>query len=386
MKTIGIICSRLPYPPIGGALSKNFNLIKGLSKYFKLKIIIISEIPVSEEAKSVLSEFGELHVFYKPRKAMYRNLLTAAFYLPRPLQVSIYFFRDVAKQVEEIFSGVDLVLGTLVRTAPYVENLPVPIVFDLADSIGLNYQKGKDNTTSKFLKLYYSFEAPLLISYEKRLIEKSRQCLFFSKKELEFFSSPEKTTWIPHGINESLFSYDEKPEQESAVCFLGKMDYQPNVDAAIWFVDKVLPLLSKNIKFYIIGTKPVPSIRALASDRVIVTGFMEDPFVLAKSCIAMVAPMLNGGGIQNKVLEGMALGTANVISSQAAEPIDGGRNGTHFLVADTPNEMAEQIHRLQNDPTLRKNLGSNARELAFAKYSWTASINEYKKVILKELN
>ncbi|MFZ6864747.1 glycosyltransferase [Undibacterium sp. Ji67W] len=386
MKKVTILCSRLPYPPIGGAPAKNMNLIRGLSEKFDLDIVVISETKPTQEAIEVLSRFGRLHIFHKPKWRMYLNLLFAIVYFPRPLQVSLYYFFEIESKIRKIISGSDAVLATLVRTAPYVEKFDKPVIFDLADSIGLNYRSAKSNSASKLLRLYYAIESPLLLAYERKVILSGSKSLFFSRKEMEFFQLPEKTKWIPHGVNENLFSYiDVDPVYENSICFLGKMDYQPNIDAVVWFCDCVLPLLDPKFDFYIIGTKPTQTVRDLAGDRVKITGFLEDPFKLAKSCFAMVAPMRNGGGIQNKVLEGMALGCANVVTTLAAAPIDGAVDQVHLSVADSPEEIAAAIHKLHAFPVIRTKMGIAARELVMSKYSWDASLSEYVDVINKEL-
>jgi glycosyltransferase involved in cell wall biosynthesis len=258
----------------------------------------------------------------------------------------------------------------------------------MADSIGQNYLRSAKNTTSAFWRIIYSIEGKRLISFEKYCILHFDKTLFFNKEERDYFNLPEKTAWVPHGVNEYLLVYEKRdPKYKDFVAFFGKMDYQPNIDAVLWFVENVLPYLNKDLKFIVVGAYPKKIIQDLPKKfkNVEVTGYVEDPYLILKSCLCVVAPMQTGGGIQNKILECMALGTINIVSSLAAKPI-GAEHGKHFWVCDNPKDMANLINKIYENPKNFEYLKVNAREFIKNNFTWQIYEKKLLNVIDNVLN
>jgi len=160
------------------------------------------------------------------------------------------------------------------------------------------------------------------------------------------------------------------------------MDYQPNIDAVLWFVENVLPHLNRDLKFIVVGAYPKKIIQDLPKTfkNVEVTGYVEDPYLILKSCLCVVAPMQTGGGIQNKILESMALGTINIVSSLAAKPI-GAEHGKHFLVCDDPKEMVNLINKIYENPKNFEYLKVNARDFIKNNFTWQITKKNFLNVI-----
>jgi glycosyltransferase involved in cell wall biosynthesis len=171
------------------------------------------------------------------------------------------------------------------------------------------------------------------------------------------------------------------------IAFFGKMDYQPNIDAVLWFVENVLPYLNKTLKFIVVGAYPAKVIQDLSKNfqNVKVTGFVEDPYLILKSSLCVVAPMQTGAGIQTKILECMALGTINIVSSLAAKPI-GAEHGKHFLVCDDPKEMANVINNIYKNPKNFEYLKIGAREFIKNNFTWGIYEKKLLNVIDNLLN
>lgn len=347
-KKVLFLTSRFPYPPVGGEKLKNLNLIKLLSQRYEVSLVSLSDEIINHEYLSELEKYtSNIKVFYKPKWKMLFAALKS-FYNQLPLQVNYFFFKDVDNYIKQDSTKYDLVFSTLIRTASYCNTIDKPKILDMADSIGLNYMNSAKKSTSWFWRLIYSIEYPRLLKFEEKMIENFNKTLFFNYAEKEYFQNSGKTYWIPHGVNEDLLEYNKVDSKyKNSICFFGKMDYQPNVDAALWVFDHVLPKLNKNITFYIVGATPSDEIRQLESksEQVKVTGFVEDPYIILKSSICIVAPMQTGGGIQNKVLEAMAIDKPVIVSSLCAKPIVGAKDKQHFLIMDSADEMAEYINK-----------------------------------------
>ena len=389
MKRILFLTSRLPYPPIGGDRLKNYRLLKILTKHFKVHLVSITDQNVPKEFYDWANDLGlSYKIFQKNKKQFYLNTLKGLTTNRLPLQVNYYYFSDVQKYIDSICEDYDLLFATLIRTAKYVLDKQKPKILDMADSIGLNYINSASKTTSIFWKILYTIEGKRLIQFEKYCVEHFDKTLFFNREEKDYFDLPHRTVWIPHGVNEKLLSYENSdPKYKNYVTFFGTMDYQPNIDAVLWFVKNVLPYLNKNLKFIVVGAYPKKIIQDLPKKfkNVEITGYVEDPYLILKSCLCVVAPMQTGGGIQNKILESMALGTINIVSSLAAKPI-GAEHGKHFLVCDSPKDMANLINKIYETPKNFEYLKVNARDFIKNNFTWQIYEKKLLNVIDNVLN
>ena len=387
-KKILFLTSRLPYPPIGGDRLKNFWLLKILSKYFHVHLVSIADQEIPNEFLNWAKDLGITYeIFRKKKWEFYKNAFKFVFN-KLPIQVNYYYFSDIQRYIDSIYNNFDLTFTTLIRTAQYVIDKNKPKILDMADSIALNYKRSKENTKSIKWKILHHLEANRLLEYEKICISKFDKTLFFNEEEKEFFNGLQKTPWIPHGVNEELLKYEKKNQAyKNCVVFFGKMDYQPNIDAVLWFSENVLPLLNKNIRFCVVGAYPTSAVRELEKkyDNVAITGYVEDPYEILKSSICVVAPMQTGGGIQNKILESMALGTVNIVSSKAAKPIKA-KDKEHFLVVDNPKEMAKTINDIYNNPEKYNYLKVNSREYIKNNFTWSIYEQKLLQIIEEVLN
>ncbi len=386
-KSILFLSSRLPYPPIGGDRLKNYWLLKILSKHFRVHLVSITDRDIPEGFYDWTKQINiTFKIFKKNKWQFYKNSMRSV--LNRlPIQVNYYYFKDFQKYIDSIYNEYDLLFATLIRTALYVINKDKPKILDMADSIALNYVRSKVKTKSKLWRLIYSIEGKRLLNFESICIDKFNKSLFFNKNEMNFFNRPNKTAFIPHGVNERLLNYEKiNPKYKNYIAFFGKMDYQPNIDAVLWFVENILPKLDKDLKFIIVGAYPTKEILNLAKGKdIIVTGFVEDPYEILKSCLCIVAPMQTGGGIQNKILETMALGTINIVSSLAAEPI-GGRDGVDYFILDKPEDIVNKIHEIYRSPKNYEFIKTNAREFIRNHFTWSIYEKKLLSIIEEVLN
>ena len=272
--------------------------------------------------------------------------------------------------------------ANLVRTAQYAERLPLPKICDVSDSIGLNYRNSIKKVRSSLHRAYYWLESKLLLRYEQQVIERFNRSTFFNRSEMEYFQCPEKTRWMPFGVDEQLLSYEETDSRyKGGIAFFGKMDYRPNIDAARWLVEKVLPLLAPGIRIYIVGAKPGREVYALSGPRVEVTGFVEDPYLILKSVDAVVAPMQTGGGIQSKVLEAMALGQINVVTPLAARALAEAEEREALLVRESEESFAAVINDVFQRRESFRYIGQNAREFIRRYHTWAHCTSAFSEVI-----
>jgi glycosyltransferase involved in cell wall biosynthesis len=167
---------------------------------------------------------------------------------------------------------------------------------------------------------------------------------------------------------------DEVPgfDARQDVAFLGGFGHPPNRSAVLFFIQQVMPLLRKRVpglRFRVYGSRVPDEIRALASEDVLIEGYVEDVAEVYNGCRVFVAPLLTGAGIKGKVIDGLAYGTPSVLSPIAAEGT-GVRQGIDALVAETPEEWADAVACLYTDQMLWEALSKHSREQARAVYSF----------------
>lgn len=371
-----LLLPRPVFPLVCGYALKNYNLIQILAERYELHLVIITSGELLKEETDFYKKLG-IHVrtYQISKWRSYVRTLRGVF-SKKPLQISYYYDRQLQAVLSPYLEECDILIAALVRTREYLnpaEKMKKIIVFDMVDSIGLNYMRSREKTKSLFWKLIYGIEGKRLMRYERRAVEESSITYLFNREEQNYWSPYGNVKCLPHGVNEKLFHYHHYDVRwQNSVVFIGKMDYQPNVDAAVWYMENVHRRIGNQVPLVIVGAYPTEKVQECARSlpNVTVTGFVDDPYIYLNSAMALIAPMQTGGGIQNKVLEGMALGKVNIISGLAARPIEGGENGKHFLIADSPDEYVEILMHWKENRERYEEIGENARELIRERYSW----------------
>lgn len=377
-----LILPRPVFPVVSGYSNKNYHLIPALARQYNLHIAVLTFEPLSEDEIEYDQNFViSLTEFRLNRFGSY---LRAGFSLlsPEPLQAGYYYDPRAARMIREMAAKTDLVIGTLIRSEKYLRQAGTSKIriFDMVDSIGMNYCGSCSAATGLLRRSFYQLEGRRLLRRE-RLSVAAYDCTFFvNYREERQFRRFGNTVWLPHGVKEELFSYTAVDARYShSVVFIGKMNYRPNIEAVKWYVKNVHGRFHGEIPLIIVGAYPTKEIREMAvrDKSITVTGYCDDPYLYLNSGMAVIAPMRTGGGIQNKVLEGMALGKICVISSLAAGPVRGGEDGKHFIVADSPDNYEFVLRQIAASPGQYASLGENARRLIKEKFTWSAFCETY---------
>ena len=231
----------------------------------------------------------------------------------------------------------------------------------------------------------YAREADRLLAYEREIAARSEASIFVTKEEAKLFcdAAPEcvaRVVTIGNGVDSAFFAPSPDFESpfapgERPIVFTGAMDYWPNVDAVSWFTREVLPEIRRrdaSARFYVVGMNPDAVVRALASDpAVVVTGRVDDVRPFLQHARVVVAPLRVARGIQNKVLEAMAMAKAVVVTPPMAAGMSA-RPGVELEVASDGAEFASKVLLLM-DPERARRMGADARARVLRDYAWSAS-------------
>jgi sugar transferase (PEP-CTERM/EpsH1 system associated) len=378
---------RIPYPPNKGDKIRSYHLLKHLAQRYRVHLgTFIDDADDWRHVDTVKQLCAQTYFArLNSRAARVRSLGALAF--NRPLTLDYYrnagMHAWVRKTMEEQRIGKVLVFSSAM--AQYVpDDAQCRSVIDFVDIDSDKWLQYADKKPWPMSWLY-RHEGRQLLHYERQVAQKFDASLFVSEPEAAMFAklAPEsggKIGYFNNGVDTEYFSPAPEyaspyPADKPVIVFTGAMDYWPNVDAVKWFASEVLPsVLATNpdAQFYIVGARPTPEVQALAALRgVHVTGSVPDmrPY-LAHADIA-VAPLRIARGIQNKVLEAMAMAKAVIVSPQALEGIKA-VPGSELLLAENAEEFIAAVTALLTQPNAA--LGHAAREKAVSVYGWDSNL------------
>jgi glycosyltransferase involved in cell wall biosynthesis len=212
---------------------------------------------------------------------------------------------------------------------------------------------------------------------ERHYVNLADHVLAVSENDRNYFAAyadPAKISVIPTGVDVEYFQPETEPGQPGTLVFTGSMDWLPNEDAILYFAESILPHLQREIPdvvLRVVGRRPTPSLRALASEKkcIRVTGEVPDIRPHVHTSLVYVVPLRIGGGTRIKIFEAMAMGKAVVSTPVGAEGLPV-RHNENIVLAETPEEFARQVTRLLSDSAERERIGRAARSLVEQNYSW----------------
>ncbi|MBK8893865.1 MAG: TIGR03087 family PEP-CTERM/XrtA system glycosyltransferase [Propionivibrio sp.] len=389
MANLLYLVHRLPYPPNKGDKVRSFHLLKHLATNHRVFLGTFIDDPQDEVYRDALLPYCvDLHIArLSPRAAKLRSLsgllsneaLTLPYYRNSGLQNWVdCTLRDQKIDAAVIFSS---------AMAQYVEGISgLCTLVDFVDVDSAKWTQYAPNHRWPMSWLYRR-EGERLLAFERSVAQRATHSFFVTENEAELFcrSAPEckaRVEAMCNGVDAEFFSPEHTmispfAADERALVFTGAMDYWPNIDAVSWFSTEILPILQKNrpeLRFYIVGRSPTPAVQALASEQVVVTGTVDDVRPFLQHATVVVAPLRLARGIQNKVLEAMAMGLPVVASQECAEAIDAVAE-RDFLTAATADDYLRQIGSLLQSSERCKAMGQAARELVLTRYSWDAHLS-----------
>ena len=390
MQDLLLLIHRIPYPPNKGDKIRSYHLLKHLAQHYRVHLATFVDDPDDwqyvphVQALCASSHFARMH----PLRARVKSL--GALLKNRSLSLDYYRDATLARWVGETVAahGIERVLVFSSAMAQYADAYRG--ARRVVDFVDVDSDKWRQYAEQKSfpMNLLYRYEAKQLLRYERQVARDYDASLFVSAPEAALFRelAPESSAKIGHfnnGVDTDYFSPHASYASpyaagERALVFTGAMDYWPNVDAVQWFCDEVFPLLrtrDADLRFYIVGARPSAAVQALGQrPGVVVTGTVPDvrPYI-AHAALA-VAPLRIARGIQNKVLEAMAMATPVVVSPQALEGIDA-VPGSELVLADAPQAFADAVASLlnsQNDAAAA--IGQAARAKVQRRYSWSSNL------------
>jgi sugar transferase (PEP-CTERM/EpsH1 system associated) len=387
------LAHRIPFPPDKGDKIRSWQMFCYLATRYRVHLGCFIDDPWDWRYEAELrAQCGQCWIGgLDKRSAKLRSLAGLA----RGEALTLGYYRDraLARWVRALVAerGVERVFAYSSSMAQYVL-APwagrARRVFDFVDVDSdkwAQYAEGRAFPATWF----YGREARRLLAFERAAAARSDATLFVSEAEAALFrrlapEAADRVHALRNGVDFGFFNPDASypnpfPEGVRAIVFTGAMDYWANADAVAWFTRDVLPLVRRDrpdATFWIVGANPAPEVRALAAvPGVTVTGRVPDvrPYLAHAALVA--APLRLARGIQNKVLEAMAMAKIVVATPQAAEGIDA-TPGRDLLVADGDAALAAATRSALDDANgeAGRAIGARARALIVAEYGWESAL------------
>ncbi len=347
MKSLLVIIPRLPFPLNSGGRILIYNSLLTLSSKFKLEVVILEDKKIDfsylEKMRIPNSNF---HFFKISKLEILRNLLRSLIKF-LPIQVEFFYSKSAQNRINSLLPQSHAVLCYMIRTTEYVKNIEKPKYLYAIDSMFLNYSNSLSNTTSIFWKSVYRFEIPRLDKYEKHCLANFNSTFFVSKSESDFWSKYGNSVCIPQSLPDTNLSFSDLDSKFSnCLVFIGRMDYQPNIDAIFWFIENVFVHINPNLKLLVIGgylsDKNLELI--LKYKNVEYLGFVEFPEIIIASALCCLSPMVTGGGLQTKNLFYLSLGAIVVSNSMIIESMLGNIDESGIIIENNSIQMARRIN------------------------------------------
>ncbi|NJD23521.1 MAG: glycosyltransferase [Melioribacter sp.] len=387
---IFFLTPRVPYPIDKGDKLRAYYQIKFLSKRHEIYLFSLDENSCYKAEKDPLRDIcKKVKVVKLSKLKIFLNLLVGLF-RDIPLQTAYYYSSDIKKEIKKEIEQFkpDLIYCQLIRSAEYVRNIQsIPKIIDYVDVISKGLER-RIRRTNIFWKLILTIEHKRALKYEKIVFDDFDERIIITTEDQDQlkFEEKGKVKIIPNGIDSDYY----KPipfERKYDLFFSGNLRYPPNVDASIFIVEEILPLLKlkvPNIKVLIAGAAPNSKILSLQSKTVVIKGWVEDIREYYKQAKIFLAPMQIGTGLQNKLLQAMTMKIPCVTSELTKKGIvSSGEN--IMLVANTPQEYVDQILKLLSDQKYADEIAELGFKYAKTHFDWEQITQKLEQIFISTI-
>ena len=380
-----ILLPRVPYPLEKGDKLRAYNQIKYLSRFNEIHLCALHDSPVHKEALNALQPFCKsIHFLKLPILLRIINLFKTIFN-GKPFQAGYFFNKKNLNEINRIINEIkpDRIYCQLIRVAEYVKNQKIKKTIDYQDVFSKGIER-RISIAPFYMKPLLKAEHKRLQKYESEIFDLFDNKTIISIPDRDLIQHPqkEKIYVIPNGVDMGYYKPLNRVK-EFDLLFTGNMGYPPNINSVIFLVKNILPEVIKKypcIKVLIAGASPSLKVLSLRSENVTVTGWVKDiRECYAKSKI-FIAPMQIGTGLQNKLLEAMAM-KLPCITSELANNALCAINGKNILTAITPEEYCSQIISLLENEEKSNMIGEQGHLFVTENYNWDINNEKLNAVI-----
>lgn len=391
MRNLLFLSHRIPYPPDKGEKIRAWHMFRRLARSFRIHLGCFVDDPDDaarvEELRPLCASLTCIPIDRRTQrlKALLR------FRPGQPLTLGYFHDARLQRWVDVTLAGSDIqhIFVYSSAVAHYVMHATAPVrVLDMVDVDSTKWTSYAA-TAGWLARMVYAREGRTLLAFERRATQAFTHSIFVSEAEWRHFIdlAPEteaRTGWIANGVDLDYFApRDDLPDPyppsapagSPRLVFTGRMDYRPNIEGVAWFARAVMPVLRAahpTATFAIVGAAPTPEVQVLGEHPgVIVTGRVPDTRPWLAHASIVVAPLLIGRGIQNKVLEGMAMARPVIATPEAFEGVQASPE-RDILVASGVEQTVARVTEVLSGR--HPGLGPAARQTMMMRHDWEATL------------
>ncbi len=407
MRHILFIAHRIPYPPDKGDKIRSFHELKALSAAgHHVHLLAFADDPrdLRPEYKAALSEIcASVSIVALDRRiAAIRALASLA--RGNPFTLGYFSTTSMRRALAEMLTSAnpDAVVVYSSSVAQYVP--PALHAKTILDMVDVDSEKWRDYSRATTIprSWVYAAEARRLGDYEQAIVRRFARTIVTTPREAATLvgSADEgvqaRVEAVPNGVDLTRFAPGSAGGNDAGrdalaprVVFTGAMDYYANVDAALYFVRDIWPSIRVSLpdaQFLIVGSNPTAAVRGLASvPGVSVTGTVPDVRPYIAGAAVCVAPLRIARGVQNKILEAMAMGRAVVSTPEAAAGLSAAA-GSDLLVAQGPDALSDAVVSVVGDAGLRERIGRSGRAFVERNHDWAVTLRRFVEIVERLTN
>lgn len=379
---------RIPYPPNKGDKVRSFNILRQLARTHRVWLGTFVDHPDDHAHIPALKQWCEQSCVIPIEPRIRRIASLRGLASGEALSLPYYRSPRLMEWVRRVVGDHDI-RAAVAFSGPMAQYLDAPglarrvVDFCDVDSAKWTQYAAEHRWPMSWL---YRREGARLLDFERTVAHNVDASLFVTAAEADLFRrvAPElgsRVGVMQNGVDADYFSPANAgdspyPPGGPVLVFSGAMDYWPNVDAVTWFATELLPQIRRSVpdaRFWIVGMNPAPAVQALAGEGVVVTGTVPDVRPYIAHADLVVAPLRIARGIQNKVLEAMAMARAVVVSAAPANGL-AAEDGRECAVAADGDAFCARVLDLLRDPARRAGMGEAARDCVLRAYSWSAHL------------
>jgi sugar transferase (PEP-CTERM/EpsH1 system associated) len=376
------LAHRVPFPPDRGDKIRSFHMLRHLAARGRVHLAAFADDPRDMDRPELAAFTASRAIVRRTKTQLVAGVQALA--SGRPLSLTAFDHAAMRRAVGEVLAREDIE-AIFVFSSQMAQYLPAEprarVIMDFVDMDSAKFSAYAGAAKGP-MRWVLAREARLLMAFEGAVAARADASLFVSEAEAGLFrrhTSADRVHAVENGIDTMHFDPSADFERVDAgpalIVFTGQMDYRPNVEAVTWFAEAILPRVRAahpEARFAIVGRNPTDAVKALGKhEGVVVTGEVADVRGWLAAAAVVAAPLKLARGIQNKVLEAMAMARPVVASAAAAEGID--HNGT-IAVGATAEDIAEAVTLLLADRQNAAELGLDARARVMARYGWDARL------------
>ncbi len=380
-----VLTAKTIWPLLGGAEIRNFSLLKETSKHHE--VYLLSFLLGANDR----DHFGSLEPFCKqivgidlvrPKWSRVARAAKSVLGGSRPFIIDDYHRREMADAVKRIVRDerIDVIHAHFLHVGQYADcKGRAAFVYDAHNVEHILWQRFGRVQKSPVMRAFARIQLPKFIREQQRVAALSEKIVTLSDADRDEFMRIAPgcdVTTVSNGADVEYFQPQAGiPEEENTVVYFANFGWPPQDDAALFFHQDILPRVRREIpdvNLYLAGKTPPPAIRALASDRVTVTGLVPDIREYIQRASVVVLPLRVGAGTKHRVFQTLAMEKPLVTTSVGAEGI-ALEHGRTAMITDDPERFAEYTVTLLRDAAMRREMGRAGRKLVLDRYDWRAN-------------